>query len=607
MKPILAGLLLCLTACLTACKDKLAPGHYEGNLLREINQVKIPEPVKIQITTLRKNSFLIEVKNTEGISILRTTFDFLKAPQLKITANFLSQDPIIATSMDQAQFRDPEFDKNAQCFRGLFKPSQAASEKFSQTTSPTATLEFCFKTDRFLFIAYDEARTPVLELSASMFPEEEEFKLEDPVTLNLSGAVGMALQRNFASKISYQQALQARFTATAAYLNLVPHLTTNLIWNAAPNYITFIATLQGLVPFLLPSYWFQAKEADLDRDIREFAWLIMRANLASTTEELTYSLNRDESIVTALKAFLNEVQDWQTQLLLNESWNENWGGQLGESKTRLLDASHFILKALTSDIGDMGKLVRQDRFSLAETLGFHNIEAIQTIGIDQESLPIDLAVPVAPHAMAQLASERSFELKQLDNLKSILRLKKLENYFNWLDPSGDPRQSLGLNTFPQQSQMASQALELEIQRDETKTRLYQTAYKLALDYNEAIETYDGIKRDLDDIHFDLHEVLAEAVLGIPIDVEALQAQAQKYSASLIARQTILANFRIARAKKDRILLAGYFSQILPRLQGPIESSRSYDPFDLDPIDLYRDPYERKTSAERKNAAKHRHS
>lgn len=543
----LAGcLVVCLFGSLVGCKDKLASGHYEGNLWHPVNQERVQESVKIEVSSLQKNAFLIDVKTLDGVSAFAASFYLLKTKQLKIYSNFLELDGVLADSVRRAEFKDPEFDGEAQCFRSR------------QDLPVENTLEFCFKRDRFFLEIYDQAHTSIFEMSANSFTVEPPFTLEDPLTLSLTEAVEIAFQRNFSSRIAYQQALQARFAAMAAYLNLVPHLTTNLIWNTAPNYITYIATLQGLVPFLLPSYWFQAKEASLDQEIRDLALVVMRANLVTTVEELTYSLKRDEAVVEALQGFLRETQSFQERL--------NRGDLSVESQRLLREVADFTAEALTSDLGDMGKLIRQDRFSLAQALGFHNIEAIQEVNIDQEVLTIDLAVPIDPHATAQLATERAFELRQLDDLRKIARLKKLQNYFIWLDPTGDPKQSLGLNTFPQQKQLKSQVLELEIEREETKTRIYQNTFKLALDYNESIQSFRDIQKDLDLIQFNFQEILSDAIQGHPVHLECLKTEAQKYSASLVARQMILANYRIARAKKDRFLLAGYYSQILPRLQ-----------------------------------------
>lgn len=536
---ILSCLFLCLF--LTGCPNGLMQGHYEGNLLRKSGERWEQEPVKIEMIRSDKNSFLFDVKTPNGVERLKATFHLLKSKQFEVQSEFLGSVPILAEPVNRELVQGLEGDQKTQCYK----------------YQGVKILEFCFRSDRFLLRAFDQGYLNAIELSGDYFAQETEFTLEEPVQLTLTQAVRQSFQQNFDSRIGYQKVVQARLAATTAYMNLVPHLTTNLIWNAAPNYITYIATLQGLVPFLLPSYWFQAKQASIEREIQEMSLLIMRANLVSTVEELAYALKRDEGIVADQQRFLREVLEFQAFL--------NQRTLPVEAEQLLRELSEFMKVALTSDIGDMTKLVRQDRFSLAESLGFHNIEAIKSIEIDQEHLPIEQALLVDPKELADLAIQRSFELKQLEDLKRIAKLKKLQNYFIWLDPSGDPNQSLGLNTFPQQKKAKSQIQELEIEREKSKTTLHQNAYKLSLDFNEAIQSHQSLRDGLGPIRFDFQEIVSEAISGKPIHSDNLKWRAQRYSAGLVAGHVTLANFRIARAKRDRFLLAGYYSELLPRL------------------------------------------
>jgi hypothetical protein len=135
-----------------------------------------------------------------------------------------------------------------------------------------------------------------------------------------------------------------------------------------------------------------------------------------------------------------------------------------------------------------------------------------------------------------------------------------------MDPTGDPKYSLGANTFPEQKKAESQMLELQIQRDRTKTDVYQRAYRLAQDYNEAIQTYYQISQEIDTHTTFFNNLIQDALSSKPVHVGNIQWVAQKYGASLVAKHVTMANFRTARAKKDRILLSGIFLQLLPRLE-----------------------------------------
>jgi NAD dependent epimerase/dehydratase family enzyme len=98
-----------------------------------------------------------------------------------------------------------------------------------------------------------------------------------------------------------------------------------------------------------------------------------------------------------------------------------------------------------------------------------------------------------------------------------------------------------------------------------KTAVYQGAYKLALDYNEAIQTFSSIKKTADQVSFDFDKILAKALAGKPVKLKHLTKQAKNFIASRIAIHASLANFRIARARKDRYLLSGYYTELLPQI------------------------------------------
>jgi hypothetical protein len=100
---------------------------------------------------------------------------------------------------------------------------------------------------------------------------------------------------------------------------------------------------------------------------------------------------------------------------------------------------------------------------------------------------------------------------------------------------------------------------------------------LALDFNEAYHTYYEVTKELNDAHFDLNQVLQDAKDGRLQKLDVLKENAQAYVASFVAQHTTLANYRIARAKKDRFLLSGFFAEVGPRLRNSmrLKKDRSF--------------------------------
>jgi hypothetical protein len=524
---------LCFCFGLTGCKGELKPGHYEGIFFKRSSDEVIQEPVKIELS--RRNKALhIDIKTKAGESFASASVHKLKEHRLEIHAPFLSSQTIIAQPV-----KNDQVDKDSNCYASY----------------GSISIEFCFKKDQFLLQAVNDAHIPILQLSANAFTEENPIYLERSATMTLTESVKNSFHKNFDSRIAYEHVIQAKQAALAAYLNLVPHLSMNLIWNADINYITCLATIQNLSPFLLPSYWLEAREASHDIKVKELSLIIMRANLAAMIEELTYGLKRDSSILEDHQIFLRQLQNFKGKLAETDL--------TFESRTILTEFSNSLIDAIQSDMTSMMKLVRQDRFSISQILGFHSLEAVKDMIIDQEKLPIDQAFELNPIATADSAIDRSFELRQLDELKRIAELKKIENLFIWMDPTGDPKQGLGLNIIPQQKHAKSQIREISIQREQLQTQIHQSVYQLTLDYNEAIGSYRLTHQNVVRNRFELEKVLSDALAHRSIHSGKLKSQAHQYIANKVAQHTSLANFRIARAKKDRYLLAGYYTELLP--------------------------------------------
>jgi hypothetical protein len=538
-------LLFVLSAGLAGCRHELKPGHYEGTCLRGTADGITQEAITIEVSRDRDQVLSLELLNQSGKRLSNATVRKLKNQQIEIRSQLLSAKPVLATLV-----KDSKPDKRQTCYANL-----------------ELSLDFCFKSHQFLLQILDQQKLPILQISGNAFGNVEPLTLEAPVTLKLSDAVQLALTQNFDSRIEYEHVVQAGFAAKAAYLQLVPHLSSNLIWNASPNYITFIATLQALAPFLLPTYWFDARSAGLSRDVEDIAQILMQANLATSIEELTYSLLRDQEIVAQHHAFAEELNQFQEKIRRTN---------LPAATSQLLmEFSATTLEAATSDQGDLEKLIRQDRFSIAQTMGYHSLEAVAGMTLDRELVPAEQATYEDPIALGNLAMQRSFELEQLKALKRIAALKRLQNLFAWLDPTSDPKQSLGLNTFPQQKSITSQVKEIGIREEQEQTLAHQRGYQLALDYNEALTTYHSIRKDLAKNTLNLDLLLLRAQSGENFDLADLKAQGLKHLATQVATESTLANYRIARAKKDRLLLQGYYLLLLPRLYFPSAATARY--------------------------------
>lgn len=503
---------------LTACHPKIQPGHYEGNLLRRVAGKYQILPIRLKMNRVGPKKLSLEVSNQAHEILITGTLEKPRKSQIVINLS-----GIYSTNSTLSESKiDPGLDQSV-CF---LEPKDQL-------------LSLCFNSFQFFLRQTDQNGQSIITLSGSLFRDTPRVKLETPREYILSESIQEALTENYETRISLEHVLQARQSAIAAWLNLFPHLSVNLIWNAPiPTYVSTLATLQALTPFLLPNWWLDGKIATINSRVERDALQILRADLISSIEQLFYSVERDSKILEAYQRV---------------------------SRLPISDAE--LEETIRSGINVISKILKEDLFALSLALGKNNPEAVEKATIGQELISVDQAVPIKPSELAEWALERSFELEQINYLYEIAKIREIELYFSWIDPSADQKTSLGLNLFAQTKIARSQIRELEIKRDQIKAQVYKKSYLLAIEYNSALESLKAGKseQDIQVEYAQIEAQLSQSSQNTPPLVEASQKAIKSYLADLTARETLLAAYRIARAKKDRLILEGYFEDLLPQL------------------------------------------
>ena len=545
LNPLSISITLILT--LSGCRHSLNAGHYEGNLLKRVDNQTQTEPIKVEIQKIDSKTFDIRVNNLndDPITYARIQRSSVKH-QLTITSDLFSQ-----STVEIKKIVAPQLD-------GLAESSQRCYALYTEKS-----VEFCFEKDRFLFQIRDSTQEVIYEISANLFSTESEIAFEEPVTLKLSSAIERAFRQNFDSRIAYEQRTRAHYSVQSAFANLFPHLTSNLIWNTTPDYVSAIATLQAIVPFLLPTYWIDAKISEIDEDVADLSLTTMRANLATNVEEMTYGLHRDFNTLKAHQKAIQLTLKWRDQILKPENQSP-----LAPQAKKTLDS---LMSDLKSDSQGLENLIQQSRIALAETLGYRNPEAIQTIEVDSDELLSSEPSPVDPLATAKLASERALEVKEIDLSKRKTWFGKLANLFFWIDPSSDAKQSLGANTYFQQKEGRSRIEENRMRREQTRLTIHKNVYKLSLAYNLVITSVNETGR----IRHEAAKNIVAASSSPSIDaVETFSIKIHEYLKALIIHEAALAQFRIFRARMDRNLLRGNFIRLQPRIERGSETFKT---------------------------------
>jgi hypothetical protein len=550
---------LCALHCI-ACTAKLPDGRYEGNFRRSGTHTNELMPVHIYIK--REGNFALHAKVFDKFdrSLITIELELKNGSQLE-----LSIPEIRAKPFTLFQYATPSSPDPAYCFEARDTPF----------------VNLCFNEYQFMLRIDGDERGPSMSLTGSLFAginEPNQAELEPPRSFLLTQAIERSYERNFESLAAIEHVMQAKNAALAAWLNLLPHLTSNLIWNVDFGVVSAIATIQALAPFLLPSYWMQAKASDIEVKIKHDALLLVRANLALSVEQLAYAAERDGKLIVAHNQLISELtafrESFDLRLLSYRDLIDNILQDLKEIQKFIDELARGRL--------DIEAVLKEDYFSLAAALGLRNPEGVLAIVLDKEEELIGKSTALDAEHLAKCASDRSFEVDQIEYLLRIARLKRAELFLTWIDPAGDQKLCLGFNLIGSSRVAMSQAEELKAKKKHMKDAVYLDAYRTAQAYNRALEvnsksaehnSFESLRK--------FREKLAQARLYGRINVAAIKNTAGEYLRQTIEYQSNLANFRIARAKKDRLLLSGYYDRLffkLPTASMPVQRDSAAKPF-----------------------------
>lgn len=449
-----------------------------------------------------------------------------------------------------------------------FVPNKVTTDKLycfeSKQAIPPARL--CLNKYQFFLETLGPQGQIMLGISATLFAQERrqkepEEKEEKPRVVNLEEAVGYAYEKNYEAQVALEHMVQAQNATLTAWLNLIPHLTTNLIWNAQPSYVSAIATIQALTPFLLPSYWIATREAAIDEKIKHDVLLLTQGNIASLIEQTVYALQRDRKIAQSHELAIQALDNFRSAM---RAKLESWPDKL-PLLTQILKSSTQLKKVIQGAKSQFDYLHEQERYTLAQALGLQNPETVVDVLIGEELVPIEAAQEEELKELGRIAALRSFEADQVVYLSQIARLKKITMFFSWLDPSADQHVSLGFNLIGQVRIADSQERENFIKEKQLREIARYDMMRIAIDYNRAIANFHEMRATSRLEQGDYRKLLDEFLASESWNIEALQEAIKIYISSVIEHESNLANFRIARAKKDRLLLAGYYERMFLRM------------------------------------------
>jgi hypothetical protein len=168
---------------------------------------------------------------------------------------------------------------------------------------------------------------------------------------------------------------------------------------------------------------------------------------------------------------------------------------------------------------------------------------------------------------ADIALRRSFELRQIDSLIRAARFEKTGMWFAWMDPGTAPNLSIGAALIPQFKLEKSKIRELVIRRESVQASIVQRAFEAVATYNNALSNYKLIEKVRQNTEQVLNDVLKKYIdQHSTNDAELVSVKISSYLSNYVRSETTLANFRISRAKIDRLTLQGHYLQLLPKAE-----------------------------------------
>ena len=267
----------------------------------------------------------------------------------------------------------------------------------------------------FFFGALAEPQAPV---EGPVVPEE----------LTIRSAVEIALANNEELLNEKQVVVQAKEKARKAYLSLLPHLNLNpLLVTTLGELCGFFEFGTGLISFLLPSKWVDARMAQYQAKANALGETALKLNVAASVHlqaitharlsELLAELTQLRSeFVPVIEAF-REDRAYPTQVDIIQGLGFKLGIAIRETEERIDEAA----------------------VDLSNTLGLDTSEKIKRIVVHQETPPVDHALVLDDQQLQEekqklsLASLlNSCELRQYQAMKEAARLNEKLVYLGWL-------------------------------------------------------------------------------------------------------------------------------------------------------------------------------
>ncbi|MGZ3773626.1 MAG: hypothetical protein ACXVCY_06610 [Pseudobdellovibrionaceae bacterium] len=377
-----------------------------------------------------------------------------------------------------------------------------------------------------------------------------------PQLFSIENLKKISITKSFDNRAELERVTQARLTARATYLSLLPRLTVGTLENGMGGSTMVMSVLQvagDLLPFLFPANWIKAKESTLQAQAEAKTLNIQKLDVEQQVEALADLILRDIAIWTQYKALLTEIISVREKVEVLEKF-----GIYPVGSVYNIDS---IRIPLMSDVKTLEMAIQAQKRNLSVMAGFSNPDTVLDVKWENEPFNIQAPMVLSKENAIEWGKARSVEIAQMNILIALARKQKVQAIWSWTDPSGNNFTGIGFH-YPAMIQVSDAHIrEMEIQGEQLKAQITNTAEGIVQDLELSKQNYSLALQKLD-VETKRKNLLTNQIkLGAQIDFALLIQIYQEYLSAQTDKETRLAEYRVARARAQRLILTGSYGEL----------------------------------------------
>lgn len=387
-----------------------------------------------------------------------------------------------------------------------------------------------------------------------------ELKLDDNLSFpgknkifTVDELLGRAKFNNYTVTLEAEKVFQAQRRIGVARTNLIPKLSLgSLVGVAAGDYLSSVGSV---LPFLIPNNWYKWKTSKDLYQAEKKSFASLRGNEMNMVENLYYIILRDQSVLIDLK---NHIA-WMKQL----EGSIRQAERVGIIVHGIADYFSMNIAALEKDKNNFEGLIKIQYAELAQGAAVSSVDKIGGL-VAMSNPDLSLVDNINPEDFLKEAQSKSYELLSFVYLKNVAQTNGKGIYFDFFDLNGNG--GIGFGSSYKIEISKSEVGSIDKKMAETRSLIELQAVLISNQHNQALTNYQLVMKNKTLVEKRLNWLVARLLQGdATINSEDFinqltdaQFKIMSFKADLA---TCIQEWMIAKAKKNRLLLEGYYSDL----------------------------------------------